>query len=102
MKTQIINIDTIHGKFDFEITPIEFTNSISVKSEILFDDYILSQENLYNNEGEIVNMFVGITQYETNIHLYDLKCTNCFIDFNYRIDENEFEKVIDFILTEYN
>jgi hypothetical protein len=99
METLTINVNTIHGNFDFKITPIPFCNSVKIESECLFD--VFRFEKYYDADNDCGG--IDVYQNESGTFLFD---TNCEIDFDSDTlsiqDLDKFAEIINIILMEYN
>ena len=97
MENLTININTIHGNFDFIISPIVESSAVKIESECLFDTF-----KLECFDDNIRNIAVTeVSQFETNIHLFDYPYKLKF-DTIESVDLDVFENLVDFILNEYN
>lgn len=102
MENLTINIDTIHGNFDFNIIKIPYTDNVIIESECLFGGFTFKPEYVYHKQ-KCIDMFVSVYQSSTGIHI--LEYFDMFIfDFTSvdTIDLEKFGEIINYILTEHN
>jgi hypothetical protein len=101
METLTINVNTIHGNFDFKITPIQFGNSIKISSDCLLDTYRFEkyydldndccQIDIYHNEtGQF--LFVGDFDFDFD---FDIDSLSIY-------DLEKFTEIVNKIILEYN
>ena len=97
MKNLTINLNTIHGNFDFIISSIVESSALKLESDCFYDSFKLEcfNDDIRNN------YLTEIYQFETNIHLFDYPYKLNF-DSIESVDLDVFEELVDFLLKEYN